>query len=295
MQLPKVDAVVGNPPYVRQEKINEYYGKGYKNLLQEGARHDAPGLNLSGRSDILCYFFTHGGAFLKEGGYMGLLTSSNWLDTAYGFALQTYLLDNYEIIAILESNCEPWFTGARVTTAATILRRQSDESKRRANNVKFVWIKQPVAEFLAYARTGDDRCTTFEELRRHIETLTTDEENESWRARVVNQSELYEAGCLSFEVEEDEGDEESESGAVSISSKYVQAALPEYQKNTERAYTGYKWGIFLRAPEIFSKLLNRCHDNFTPLGLLADIKRGITSGCDDFFYPTDITDEAITQ
>ncbi|MEK7830088.1 MAG: N-6 DNA methylase, partial [Acidobacteriota bacterium] len=74
--MPEVDAIVGNPPYVRQEKINEYYGGAYKKALQEQARKDGAGIELSGRSDILCYFFTHGFAFLLDGGMMGLLTSS---------------------------------------------------------------------------------------------------------------------------------------------------------------------------------------------------------------------------
>lgn len=292
MVMPKVDAIVGNPPYVRQEKINEYYGKAYKKLLQDLADEDAPGAELSGRSDILCYFFTHGFAFLEDGGHMGLLTSSGWLDTAYGFRLQKFLLDNFEIIAIFESNCEPWFIGARVTTAATILRRQPDAEKRNANNVKFVWLKKPVADFLTYTRTEEDRRQTFDEVRRRVENLTMEEETDVWRVRVVNQGDLYEAGCLPFEVSDDEEDEQDEASDIS-SSRFVQAALPEYQKNKIGAYTGYKWGIFLRAPEIFSKLIHRSGDRFIPLGQIAEIRRGITTGCDDFFYPVDVTDEAL--
>lgn len=172
VEMSFVDAVVGNPPYVRQEKINEYYGKNYKSFLQRGAERDAPNTNLSERSDILCYFFTHGGAFLNEGGYMGLLTSSTWLDTAYGFRLQKYLLDNYEVVAILESNREPWFTGARVTTVATILRKQSNAPRRLRNNVKFVWLKQKWEEFLPYAQDEHERRLLFENLRDRILRLT---------------------------------------------------------------------------------------------------------------------------
>ncbi len=292
MELPKVDAVVGNPPYVRQEKINEYYGEGYKALLQDGARRDAPNVNLSGRSDILCYFFTHGGAFLKNHGYMGLLTSSNWLDAAYGFALQKYLLDNFEIIAILESNCEPWFTGARVTTAATILRRQPELKKRNENKVKFVWIKKPVADFMKGARTNENSRRTFDELRRQIENLTDDQDTDAWRIRIVNQGELYEVGCLPFAVNADEeGEEELEDIAPRPKKDRIeQISLPEHYENNAEDYVGYKWGIFLRAPEIFFKLLRRGGDTFVPFEALAEIKFGLKSGCDRFFFPEDITE-----
>lgn len=299
MELPKVDAVVGNPPYVRQEKINEYYGKGYKKLLQDGARRDAPDVNLSGRSDILCYFFTHGGAFLEDGGYMGLLTSSNWLDAAYGFALQKYLLGNYEIITILESNCEPWFTGARVTTAATILRKQEDATKRRANLTKFVWIKRPLKDFLTYARTEDDRHLTFEDFRDIIMGLAEDEETDAWRVRVRSQDELYQAGCLPIAISEDEEEEDATNIANDNGRAATAQHLPGVQEEQHETgigdYVGYKWGIFLRAPEIFFKLLRRGGEKFVPLGQLADVKFGLKSGCDKFFFPFDVTDEATSQ
>ncbi len=319
--LPKIDAIVGNPPYIRQEKINEYYGKSYKDFLQETVRQDAPNTELSGRSDILCYFFTHSFALLEDDGYIGLLTSSNWLDTSYGFDLQKFLLENFEIIAVFESNCEPWFTGARVTTAATILRKQPDAEKRDRNNVKFVWLKKPIADFVAYSKGDEDaRRETFENIRERIENLTAEEENETWRVRVVNQAELFEAGCLSFDVSEDEKDltaenaenaENGNAGNKKIVLRTEQGNLlgqPAQQslrmdsnnpkskiQNLKSDYTGYKWGIYLRAPEIFSKLLKRGGASFVPLGQIAEVKRGVTSGCDAFFFPKDVTAEKLAE
>jgi methylase of polypeptide subunit release factors len=307
--LPKLDAVIGNPPYIRQEKITEYYGKNYKNLLQETVKKDAPNTELSGRSDILCYFFTHSFALLEDNGYIGLLTSSNWLDTAYGFDLQKFLLENFEIVAIFESNCEPWFTGARVTTAATILRKQPDAEKRNANNVKFVWLKKPIADFVSYDKSDEaQRRATFENIREKIENLAEEEENETWRVRVVNQAELFQAGCLNFDVQDEEDEsEEIETTAVKPTqtnfigkpeqpSLQIAASTPNTKsQDIHSEYKGYKWGIFLRAPEIFNKLLKRGGASFVPLGQIAEIKRGITSGCDEFFYPYDKTEEKLAE
>lgn len=300
LEIDKVDAVVGNPPYVRQEKIGEYYGKKYKDRLRKQAEGDAPGANLSGRSDIHCYFFTHGMSFLNEGGYIGLLTSSTWLDTTYGFQLQKFLLDNFEIVAVFESNCEPWFTGARVTTAATILRRQTDPAKRAANRVKFVSLSEPLSHLLTYARTEDDRRLTFEELRNRVESAEGDEHFNAalsggepvnvgqealhgMRIRVVNQADLYRLGCTAVAVsEQDESDDEDTQPTA-----FSQSAASDY--------VGSKWGIFLRAPDVFFKLLNRGGGAFVPLATpgVASIKRGITSGCDTFFFPRDVTEEAL--
>ena len=46
------------------------------------------GLRLSGRSDLHCYFWPAAARYLKEGGYLGFLTSSSWLDVEYGFAVE---------------------------------------------------------------------------------------------------------------------------------------------------------------------------------------------------------------
>ena len=140
--LPDVDAVIGNPPYVRQEGIpkeselkrqkgetKEAYEarrKTTKDYLQELCKELWPGLKLSGRSDLHCYFWPVAASLLKEGGYFGFLTSSSWLDVDYGFALQGWILKGFKLIAVIESLDEPWFKDARVKTSITILQRCDD-------------------------------------------------------------------------------------------------------------------------------------------------------------------------
>ncbi len=119
--LPPLDAIVGNPPYVRQELIPRRGQKGVKPMQAKEDIADLcaefwPGLKLSGRSDLHCYFWPASTKFLKEGGWFGFLVSSSWLDVEYGFALQEWALNNFRIHALLESNAEPWFEDARVKT-----------------------------------------------------------------------------------------------------------------------------------------------------------------------------------
>ena len=134
MTIPQLDAVVGNPPYVRQEHIPKTKNKGdglepgTKEYYQAPVKDESRAV-LAGRSDIHCYFWPHAASFLKEDGYLCFLTSSGWLDVEYGFSLQKWILLDFEILAVLESVDEPWFVGARVATTVTILRRQTDEKK----------------------------------------------------------------------------------------------------------------------------------------------------------------------
>jgi type I restriction-modification system DNA methylase subunit len=69
VQIPPLDAVIGNPPYIRQEQISTPL----KSRYQEISRRE--GAKLTKRSDIHCYFWPHGTSFLKDDGCLCFLTS----------------------------------------------------------------------------------------------------------------------------------------------------------------------------------------------------------------------------
>ncbi|MCF7859617.1 MAG: Eco57I restriction-modification methylase domain-containing protein [Candidatus Cloacimonetes bacterium] len=55
----------------------------------------------------------------------------------------------------------------------------------------------------------------------------------------------------------------------------------------EDEYVGDKWGgKFLRAPKIFFTVLEKGKDKLVRLGDIAEVRRGITTGCNEFFYLT---------
>ncbi|MGA3094387.1 MAG: hypothetical protein ABSD79_03260 [Dehalococcoidales bacterium] len=58
----------------------------------------------------------------------------------------------------------------------------------------------------------------------------------------------------------------------------------------EGNFTGSKWGKYLRAPDIFFHILVRGKDKFAQLKDFAEVKFGIKTGANDFFFVTDITD-----
>ena len=55
------------------------------------------------QSDLYLYYLIHTSAFLKEGGMLGYVISSSWLDTVFGGDLQKFLLDHFKIIAIIDN------------------------------------------------------------------------------------------------------------------------------------------------------------------------------------------------
>jgi hypothetical protein len=293
VELPALDAVVGNPPYVRQEKIE----KNEKEAARKLAESAWPGLRLSGRSDLHCYFWPAGAKLLKPDGYFGFLTSSSWLDVEYGFALQSWILKNFQIIAIMESSDEPWFPDARVKTCVTVLRRCEDDAVRMANQVKFVRFKKPLAEILG-PQPGDDeraRQMAAERLRRRIEQAVADHSDEQMRIIVKRQGDLWADGVRAGRILQgtdaasDGGDDEADNGDDS---------RQDDQSSVLHDADGYragKWGRYLRAPDFYFEIMREFGHRFVALGEVAEIRRGITSGCDAFFMPHDFTPEALSQ
>ena len=290
IQIPPLDAVIANPPYVRQEDIPKGKIKPKDGGPESGTKdfysrrvEQMAGAKLSGRSDLHCYFWPHAKTFLKLDGMLGFITSSQWLDVEYGFHLQRWLLQNFEILAVLESPVEPWFVGARVATTVTIARRCGDASQRDANTVRFVQLRKPLAELLEGDGTTLGAVLAADAMRDEILILTKDTSHKRYRARLINQGMLWRHGValgamMRGELANPANDEES-------------AAEGRDQKMGVSAgsYFGGKWGVYLRAPDLWFDLIDRFEDRFASLGALAEIRFGVKSGKDDFFYPKDTT------
>ncbi|MGB6176963.1 MAG: N-6 DNA methylase, partial [Methylocella sp.] len=259
--VPRFDAVIGNPPYVRQEQIPADAKEAYRNLVKKEAKLEA-----SGRSDLHIFFWGHALSFLKPAGWLGFLTSSQWFDVEYGFPLQHFLLNRFRIAAIIESRIEPWFVGARVQTAATLAQLETDDQKRLDNIVRFVEMRRPVEEILASDGTSAGFIVEADRLRDLIMSTETDVTTDGYRIRCLPQRELLEQGIAN--------------GVL---------------LRGERVYAGAKWGIHLRAPNLWGELKKIGGDRWRPLGELAEVRFGVKTGADKFFYVDDVTDDALTK
>lgn len=312
--LPTLDAVIGNPPYVRQENIPKAadlpksHRDQSKEHLQESAEKAWPGIDLSRQSDLHVYFWPVAAQFLNEDGWFGFLTSSSWLDAKYGFALQRWILSHFRLVAVIESVHEPWFEDARVKTAATILQRCDDEQKRNNNLVRFVRLKRPLVEILwirneeRQKESEENKQEAAERLRDLILKRKSGLSNDELRIMVRRQSDLWGEGLSvaqmfarqkalaggEIEVEDEQeiarGDGKHR-GQTSMQDKGMEAL----------DYGGGKWGRYLRAPDFYFEIMRDFGDHFTRLGEIATIKRGITSGCDAFFMPRNVSAELLAE
>jgi len=257
------DCVIGNPPYTRQEEIGEISTEDqeYKESMIRKALLDLNGetqlANIGKRAGIHAYFFVHGIKFLKEGGYFGFIVSNSWLDVDYGKGLQEFFLKNYKIIAIIESKVERWFEDADINTCIVILQKCSYTVERDNHTARFVYLKKPLKVLIPPVNNKwEKQKERLDEIDRLIKTILFPSEfyeNDDLRIYPFSQKELLDEG---FDSEKDE-------------------------------YTGAKWGKYIRAPKIYFLIMQKMIGKFVPLKEVANVKRGFTTGVNEFFYLTE--------
>ncbi len=126
------DIVVGNPPYVRQEKIappnvlkegmNLEGRREYKDKLIKSVQNRFPVIEKwDKKSDLYIYFYFHGLSLLNPNGVFTFITSNSWLDVGYGKQLQEFLLRYSHVIGIYDNQAKRSFEHADVNTIIALL------------------------------------------------------------------------------------------------------------------------------------------------------------------------------
>ncbi|MEM1903159.1 MAG: N-6 DNA methylase [Pyrobaculum sp.] len=137
--LKDFDAVVGNPPYTRwveiPESTQDLILKNYRNILSKYQL--TPQISRGGELGIYVYWIIHSTSFLKDGGRLGMIISSSWLQTDYGVNFGNFLLDHYKIKAVIDISTRV-FPIPLVGTCILLLEKSSDQKERENNNVVFM-------------------------------------------------------------------------------------------------------------------------------------------------------------
>lgn len=250
--IPVFDACVGNPPYIRQERIQ------HKQRWNDLALKEFGIKKINQQSDLYVYYLMHTAAFLRDGGRLGYVISSSWLDASFGAGLQKFLLDHFKIIAIIDHQQTRSFETALVNTVILILEKCIDSKERIKNNIRFVKVTTDYEKLLGNYN-DKDRVRLVEKWANDIEIVQKDFANNDYSIAVVNQKELQEFST------------------------------------SEEKYENGNWGArYFRSPAIYHKLIKAGKGKLFPLHNFIDVKYGIKSGANDFFYLVDETNKALT-
>lgn len=108
---PGFDAVIGNPPYIRQERLRPL-----KPFLKTFP------CNL-GTADIYIYFYAQGLRLLKKGGFLGFISSNKFMRSEYGKTLRPMLVGESAIREIVDFGELPVFTEAATFPAIVLVEK----------------------------------------------------------------------------------------------------------------------------------------------------------------------------
>lgn len=106
------DAVIGNPPYVRQEEI-----KHLKPRLK--AEYECA----TGTADLYVYFYERSVKLLAPGGVISFITSNKWYRAKYGEGLRLFLRNHTRILNLIDFGDAPVFTAIAYPTILIAGRR----------------------------------------------------------------------------------------------------------------------------------------------------------------------------
>ena len=287
---PGFDLIIGNPPYVRQEDIlpaddalelerllkpenkaeKNRISKAYKEKLSnkvfetwpflstqaktkvdgKNKTIDVYGKKVPGRSDLYVYFQLLTPSLLNSQGTFCFIISNSWLDVEYGGFVQQFLLKHTRLHAIYDCSLRSF--GASVNT---VIYLHSAVINQNLTDTQLKTLKpedgtRPVRFVLNKAGYQQ---TAYAPLLVEQEHCRENTFRPHYRVILKSQRELW-----------DEGYDEEEL---------------KYQSN--------KWGgKYLRAPEIYFTILEKGGDKLVPLKEIADVRRGVTTGANEFFILT---------
>ena len=140
------DICIGNPPYVRQEKIKEL-----KPILKQ--QYSC----FTGVADLYVYFFEQAIKLLKEKGILTYITSNKYFRSGYGEKLREFLVKKTQLKQLIDFGDAPVFTAIAypsiiitVTHASSVSPKQNIDTKIKVLNWQ---IGKPINNFIEVLNT----------------------------------------------------------------------------------------------------------------------------------------------
>lgn len=271
------DIIVGNPPYVRQEGIEDPTWaikdkKEYKNLLVDVVNQDwfddlrkyrKDDLKIGGRSDLYLYFYFRGLKLLNDQWVFTFITSNSWLDVDFGSVFQEFLIKYCPSIKVFDNQVQRSFASASVNTIMCFF----DKPVIQGNNTmtgkaQFVNFHKPYEESIWTEAMAELDHQTLKKVFVEKIIKTGDAE---FSKRTTDELRVIDIDANNLWID----------GSEAIGGEWL---------NT-RKYEWNKWGWkFLNAPDIYLTILEKWINKFIKLGSISKTKYWIKSWASDFFY-----------
>lgn len=156
------DIIIGNPPYVRQEKLDreianvrvkDILKKYYSHFLKEDALMDSENptkkckiqsdskkerfnTNISITTDLSSYFIIRSLELLSDNGIHSYIITSKWLKTAYGAPIRDYILRRAQIAEFIDITGLPVFGSATVDVIIYMLEKRKRSCSKPLREIR---------------------------------------------------------------------------------------------------------------------------------------------------------------
>ncbi|MEA1979036.1 MAG: Eco57I restriction-modification methylase domain-containing protein, partial [Chloroflexota bacterium] len=132
------DVAIGNPPYVRQEKIRHL-----KPLLKDEY------VSFTGTADLYVYFYERAIEMLTEGGVLSFISSNKFFRSGYGKSLRAYLTRNMRLRHVIDFGDAPVFTAIAYPTILVARKKTAQDSGADSTFYAMTWQPGPeIADFV---------------------------------------------------------------------------------------------------------------------------------------------------
>ncbi|WP_380681492.1 class I SAM-dependent DNA methyltransferase [Salinigranum sp. GCM10025319] len=289
-QLPSVDGVLMNPPYTRREALDDDYVSFVRRTV-------AGGSTVGRGAGLAPYFIRHAASFLDDGGRMGVVVGSSWLDADYGASLKSFLLDTFRVRAVVGAPRHHLVETADVNAVLLLLERVADPAERDETDVAFVRFRTAPTDLAfeddvfsalldgpdrggAAGRTGTVWCGSVDDGET-VDGWTISDETADGDERPSREQnvEVVRRRQATLRWATDDGRQ----GRGTSGSDGVDAT------DDARDRRDRKWGRYVRAPSAYWTVHDRCGDRLVDFHDLAAagwarLSYGTRSGAPDFFY-----------
>lgn len=257
------DICIANPPYLRQELINDIFKQFEMDIDKDDivttyeSLYRALDISLGRKSDLYIYFYLRGINVLRERGVLCFICSNSWLDVGYGAVLQDVLLRTTRLRSIIDNSTNRSFEKADVNTTINLFIKdstvQGKVDGKESHKADVAILTDNIVHFVAFR--GLFEATTGSEAMQSIASSKKITSTDDYRVYPIAQKELWKGGLIVDE------------------------------ENQTMLYEGDKWGSkYLRAPDIFFTIMEKGIDSLVRLGDIAEVRRGFTTGANEFFY-----------
>ncbi|MGC8927948.1 MAG: Eco57I restriction-modification methylase domain-containing protein, partial [Myxococcota bacterium] len=136
------DIVIGNPPYVRQERIKElkpiFQKQGYKVYVST--------------ADLYTYFYEKGYDLLNSEGILCFISSNKWMRAKYGEKLRKFLKENTNVLTLIDFGGYPVFEQTVDTNIILFQKEKPDDN----HQLKFVNVGKVDGGVIEYIRKNQN-------------------------------------------------------------------------------------------------------------------------------------------